>query len=69
LQLHSVDLVADLTNTLTAIVNGEEQGRIDELLPWISSASGSQALTLNASPAKLTVSSEVQLEDVSGIRP
>ncbi|WP_352704721.1 transposase domain-containing protein [Mesorhizobium sp. M0598] len=33
-KLNAVDPQAYLTNTLTAIVNGHKQSRIDELLPW-----------------------------------
>ena len=33
-KLNAVDPQAYLTTTLTAIVNGHKQGRIDELLPW-----------------------------------
>lgn len=33
-KLNSVDPQAYLTTTLTAIVNGHKQSRIDELLPW-----------------------------------
>ncbi len=33
-KLNSVDPLAYLTTTLTAIVNGHKQSRIDELLPW-----------------------------------
>lgn len=31
---NTADPLAYLTNTLTAIVNGHKQSRIDELLPW-----------------------------------
>jgi transposase len=33
-KLTAVDPLAYLTTTLTAIVNGHKQSRIDELLPW-----------------------------------
>ncbi len=33
-KLNAVDPLAYLTRTLTAIVNGHKQSRIDELLPW-----------------------------------
>ncbi|MEB3048064.1 transposase domain-containing protein, partial [Rhizobium mulingense] len=33
-KLNAVDPQAYLTSTLTAIVNGHKQNRIDELLPW-----------------------------------
>lgn len=33
-KLNAVDPQAYLTSTLTAIVNGHKQSRIDELLPW-----------------------------------
>ena len=33
-KLNSVDPLAWLTDTLTAIINGHKQHRIDELLPW-----------------------------------
>lgn len=33
-KLNSVDPFAYLTATLTVIVNGHKQSRIDELLPW-----------------------------------
>lgn len=33
-KLNSVDLLAYLTRTLNAIVNGHKQSRIEELLPW-----------------------------------
>jgi len=34
IKLNAVDPLAYLTTTLTAIVNGHKQGRIDKLLPW-----------------------------------
>jgi len=37
-KLNTVDPQAYLTATLTAIVNGHKQSRIDELLPWNYSA-------------------------------
>lgn len=33
-KLNAVDPLAYITGTLTAIVNGHKQSRIDELLPW-----------------------------------
>jgi len=33
-KLNALDPLAYLTDTLTAIVNGHKQSRIDELLPW-----------------------------------
>lgn len=33
-KLNAVDPLAYLTATLTAIVNGHKQNRIDDLLPW-----------------------------------
>ncbi|RAL97724.1 hypothetical protein DOU54_11435 [Agrobacterium sp. MS2] len=33
-KLNAVDPLAYLTATLTAIVNGHKQRRVDELLPW-----------------------------------
>ena len=33
-KLNAVDPLAYLITTLTAIVNGHKQSRIDELLPW-----------------------------------
>ncbi|MGO6926114.1 IS66 family transposase [Rhizobium ruizarguesonis] len=33
-KLNAVDPLAYMTATLTAIVNGHKQGRVDELLPW-----------------------------------
>ncbi|XEN34899.1 hypothetical protein M728_005560 (plasmid) [Ensifer sp. WSM1721] len=33
-KLNSIDPLAYPTATLTAIVNGHKQSRIDELLPW-----------------------------------
>jgi transposase len=33
-KLKAVDPLAYLNNTLTAIVNGQEQGQIEGLLPW-----------------------------------
>ncbi|WP_139322532.1 MULTISPECIES: transposase domain-containing protein, partial [Rhizobium/Agrobacterium group] len=33
-KLNAVDPLAYLTATLTAIVNGHKQSRVDELLPW-----------------------------------
>jgi hypothetical protein len=33
-KLNAVDPFAYMTATLTAIVNGHKQGRVDELLPW-----------------------------------
>lgn len=33
-KLNAVDPQANLVSTLTAIVNGHRQSRIDELLPW-----------------------------------
>lgn len=33
-KLNTVDPQAYLTTTLTAIVKGHKQGRIEELLPW-----------------------------------
>ncbi|WP_246803289.1 transposase domain-containing protein, partial [Rhizobium leguminosarum] len=33
-KLHAVDPLAYLTSTLTAIVNGHKQNRIDGVLPW-----------------------------------
>jgi transposase len=35
-KLNAVDPFAYLTATLTAIVNGHKQSRIEELLPWNS---------------------------------
>jgi transposase len=40
-KLNAVDPMTYLTSTLTAIVNGHKQTRIDELLPWNCSISGS----------------------------
>lgn len=34
IKLNHVEPLAYLTATLTAIVNGHKQSRIDELLPW-----------------------------------
>jgi hypothetical protein len=34
IKLNAVDPLAYLTTTLTAIVNGHKQGRIDVLMPW-----------------------------------
>ena len=39
-KLNAVDPQAYLTTTLTAIVNGHKQSRIDELLPWNRLAEG-----------------------------
>jgi transposase len=33
-KLNVVDLYADLAATITKIVNGPPNGRLDELLPW-----------------------------------
>lgn len=33
-KLNAVDPLAYLSTTLTAVVNGHKQSRIDELLPW-----------------------------------
>nr|WP_037094219.1 transposase domain-containing protein [Rhizobium leguminosarum] len=32
--VNSIDSLAYLTATLTAIVNGHKQSRVNELLPW-----------------------------------
>jgi transposase len=42
-KLNAVDPQAYLTSTLTAIVNGHKQSKIDELLPWNFPASGETA--------------------------
>ncbi|WP_146882719.1 transposase domain-containing protein, partial [Acetobacter nitrogenifigens] len=44
-KLNSVDPLAYLTATLTAIVKGHKQSRIDELLPWNYAASAARQLT------------------------
>jgi hypothetical protein len=41
-KLNAVDPQAYMTSTLTAIVNGHKQNRIDELLPWNYSILGSK---------------------------
>lgn len=44
LAANTLDPLANLTATLTAIVNGHKQSKIDELLPWVFKGQSSQPL-------------------------